>query len=160
LQDFSAFRSCPVRLDTPRRADPRGPGDQSRAHAVRDRRALCAFRTGADTVGLAPVARAPWTAAAGRGTPAAVNVAPRGASPVPEGPDERRALDFLAELIQALALSTDLRKTLPMALGRIADFMQAEAASLFLVDPVSGLIECRLCVGPVDIVGLKLEVGQ
>jgi sigma-B regulation protein RsbU (phosphoserine phosphatase) len=31
---------------------------------------------------------------------------------------------------------------------------------LFLVDPVSGLIECRLCVGPVDIVGLKLEVGQ
>ena len=86
--------------------------------------------------------------------------APRGASPVPDGADERRALDFLAELIQALALSTDLRKTLPMALGRIADFMQAEAASLFLVDPVSGLIECRLCVGPVDIVGLKVEVGQ
>jgi sigma-B regulation protein RsbU (phosphoserine phosphatase) len=79
---------------------------------------------------------------------------------VPEGADERRALDFLAELIQALALSTDLRKTLPMALDRIADFMQAEAASLFLVDPVSGLIECRLCVGPVDIVGLKLEIGQ
>jgi len=44
---------------------------------------------------------------------------------VPDGADERRALDFLAELIQALALSTDLRKTLPMALGRIADFMQA-----------------------------------
>jgi len=86
--------------------------------------------------------------------------APRGASPVHDGADERRALDFLAELIQALALSTDLRKTLPMALDRIADFMQAEAASLFLVDPVSGLIECRLCVGPVDIVGLKLEVGQ
>ena len=79
---------------------------------------------------------------------------------MPDGADERRALDFLAELIQALALSTDLRKTLPMALGRIADFMQAEAASLFLVDPVSGLIECRLCVGPVDIVGLKVEVGQ
>jgi sigma-B regulation protein RsbU (phosphoserine phosphatase) len=86
--------------------------------------------------------------------------APRGTSPVPDGADERRALDFLAELIQALALSTDLRKTQPMALGRIADFMQAEAASLFLVDPVSGLIECRLCVGPVDIVGLKVEVGQ
>ena len=73
---------------------------------------------------------------------------------------ERRALDFLAELVQALALSTDLRKTLSMALGRIADFMQAEAASMFLVDTVSGLIECRLCVGPVDIVGLKVEVGQ
>ena len=79
---------------------------------------------------------------------------------MPQGADERRALDFLAELIQALALSVDLHKTLAMALDRIADFMQAEAASMFLVDPVSGLIECRLCVGPVDIVGLKLAVGQ
>lgn len=73
---------------------------------------------------------------------------------------DRRALDFLAELSQALALSLDLRKTLSMALGRIADFMQAEAASMFLVDPATQLIECRLCVGPVDIAGLKLEMGQ
>ncbi len=79
---------------------------------------------------------------------------------MPQGSDDRRALDFLAELIQALTLSVDLRKTLAMALGRIAEFMQAEAASMFLVDRASGLIECRLCVGPVDIVGLKLEVGQ
>jgi len=90
-----------------------------------------------------------------------VSAARRAASPAPAtGVVEQRALDFLAELIQALALSTNLRKTLAMALGRIADFMQAEAASMFLVDPTSGLIECRLCVGPVDIVGLKLEVGQ
>jgi phosphoserine phosphatase RsbU/P len=74
--------------------------------------------------------------------------------------EDRRALDFLAELSQALALSIDLNKTLAMALERIAEFMQAEAASMFLVDPVSRLIECRLCVGPVDIVGLKLEAGQ
>jgi sigma-B regulation protein RsbU (phosphoserine phosphatase) len=38
--------------------------------------------------------------------------------------------------------------------------MQAEAASMFLVDPVSGLIEYRLCVGPVGIVSLKVELGQ
>ena len=73
---------------------------------------------------------------------------------------DRRALDFLAELSQALALSLDLRKTLEMALGRIADFMQAEAASMFLVDPATRLIECRHCVGPVDIAGLKLQIGQ
>jgi len=89
-----------------------------------------------------------------------VNAAPRGSQTAPDGGEDRRALDFLAELSQALALSLDLRKTLAMALGRIADFMQAEAASMFLVDPVTRLIECRLCVGPVDIAGLKVELGQ
>ena len=76
------------------------------------------------------------------------------------GADERRALAFLADLSQALALSLDLRKTLDMAVTRIADFMQAEAASLFLLNTESGLLECRICVGPVDISGLKVEVGQ
>jgi len=76
------------------------------------------------------------------------------------GADERRALSFLADLSQALALSLDLRKTLDMAVTRIADFMQAEAASLFLLNAETGLLECRICVGPVDIGGLKLEVGQ
>ena len=75
------------------------------------------------------------------------------------GDGERRALRFLAELSQALAESLDLRETLNMAVTRIADFMQAEAASLFLLDH-AGLIECRICVGPVDITGLKLAVGQ
>lgn len=89
-----------------------------------------------------------------------MNAVSRGPAAAPNGSEERRALAFLAELSQALALSLDLRQTLAMALGRIADFMQAEAASMFLVDPASGLIECRLCVGPVDIAGLKVELGQ
>jgi sigma-B regulation protein RsbU (phosphoserine phosphatase) len=75
------------------------------------------------------------------------------------GAHERRALGFLAELSQSLALSLDLRETLGLAVTRIADFMQAEAASLFLLDP-AGTLECRICVGPVDISGLKLAVGQ
>jgi sigma-B regulation protein RsbU (phosphoserine phosphatase) len=75
------------------------------------------------------------------------------------GADERRALTFLADLSQALALSLDLRQTLDRAVTRIADFMQAEAASLFLLD-ASGVLECRICVGPVDITGLKVNVGQ
>jgi len=89
-----------------------------------------------------------------------VNAAPRGLAAAPDGLDDRRALAFLAELSQALALSIDLNKTLAMALGRIAQFMQAEAASMFLVDPASGLIECRQCVGPVNITGLKVQSGQ
>ena len=75
------------------------------------------------------------------------------------GADERRALGFLADLSQALALSLDLRETLDRAVTRIADFMQAEAASLFLLD-ANGVLECRICVGPVDITGLKVEIGQ
>jgi sigma-B regulation protein RsbU (phosphoserine phosphatase) len=50
--------------------------------------------------------------------------------------------------------------TLRLAVTRIAEFMQAEAASLFLLDPTSGLLECRICVGPVDIGGLKLAIAQ
>lgn len=89
-----------------------------------------------------------------------MNAAPRGLAASRDGLDDRRALAFLAELSQALALSIDLNKTLEMALGRIAEFMQAEAASMFLVDPATGLIECRQCVGPVNISGLKLQFGQ
>jgi len=85
-----------------------------------------------------------------------VNAAPLAAA----GAEERRAVGFLADLSQTLAVSLDLRQTLEMAVTRIADFMHAEAASLFLLDPASSLLECRICVGPVDISGLKLELGQ
>ena len=73
---------------------------------------------------------------------------------------ERRALAFLADLSQALALSLDLRKTLALAVKRIAIYMRAEAASMFLIEPGSAYLECKVCVGPVDITGLKLEVDQ
>lgn len=73
---------------------------------------------------------------------------------------ERRALAFLADLSQSLALSLDLRKTLSLAVKRIAIYMRAEAASMFLIEPGSAYLECKVCVGPVDITGLKLELGQ
>lgn len=76
------------------------------------------------------------------------------------GANERRALTFLADLSQTLALSLDLKKTLALAVKRIAGFMQAEAASMFLIEPGSNLIVCKICVGPVDISGLKLALGQ
>jgi sigma-B regulation protein RsbU (phosphoserine phosphatase) len=76
------------------------------------------------------------------------------------GAEERRALGFLAQLSETLAVSLDLRETLAMAVTRIAEFMHAEAASLFLLDAASGVLECRICVGPVDISGLKVAVGQ
>ncbi len=76
------------------------------------------------------------------------------------GASEALALAFLADLSQALAVSLDLRQTLTEAITRIASFMQAEAASLFLLDPHEPMLECRVCVGPVDLKGVRIAVGQ
>jgi sigma-B regulation protein RsbU (phosphoserine phosphatase) len=73
---------------------------------------------------------------------------------------EGDTLAFLADLSRALAVSLDLRQTFSEAVTRVADFMQAEAASLFLLDPETQVLECRICVGPVDITGSRLAVGQ
>ena len=73
---------------------------------------------------------------------------------------EARALAFLADLSETLAVSLDLRQTLSEAVNRIADFMDAEAASLFLLDEDGDMLECRVCVGPVDITGLRIPLGQ
>jgi phosphoserine phosphatase RsbU/P len=77
-----------------------------------------------------------------------------------DGPSEGRALAFLADLSETLAVSLDLRQTLSEAVNRIADFMQAEAASLFLLDEDGKMLECRVCVGPIDIAGLRIPLGQ
>lgn len=73
---------------------------------------------------------------------------------------EARALAFLADLSETLAVSLDLRETLREAVTRIANFMDAEAASLFLLDEDGGMLECRVCVGPIDITGLRIPLGQ
>jgi len=69
-------------------------------------------------------------------------------------------LEFLAELSQALAVSLDLGQTLAETVTRVADFMRVEAASLFLLDPRTLVLDCRVCVGPVDISGVRLALGQ
>lgn len=73
---------------------------------------------------------------------------------------ETDTLRFLAGLSQALAVSLDLRQTLPEVVNRVVDFMQVEAASLFLLDPQTQVLDCRICVGPVDITGTRLAIGQ
>ncbi len=76
------------------------------------------------------------------------------------GGSEARALAFLADLSETLAVSLDLRQTLSEAVNRIAEFMDAEAASLFLLDEDGKMLECRVCVGPIDITGLRIPLGQ
>jgi phosphoserine phosphatase RsbU/P len=90
-----------------------------------------------------------------------MNLARRAAPAAAATPaDAARTLAFLADLSQAFAVSLDLRKTLPEAIKRVADFMQAEGASLFLLDPATQVLECRICVGPVDMTGVRLAIGQ
>lgn len=74
--------------------------------------------------------------------------------------DDAGAFALLAELSEALAVSLDLRRTLPIAIQRIADYMQVEAASLFLYDEETQALECKVCVGPVDLAGLRLGRDQ
>ncbi len=58
------------------------------------------------------------------------------------------------------ATSRDLRGTFQRGLKRVAAFIEAEAASLFLLDDQTGELVCEACVGPVDITGLRLAPGQ
>lgn len=74
--------------------------------------------------------------------------------------DDARAFALLAELSEALAVSLDLRRTLPIAIQRIVEYMQVEAASLFLYDEQAEELECKVCVGPVDVRGLRLTPDQ
>ncbi len=71
-------------------------------------------------------------------------------------------LAFLAELSQALAVSLDLETTLAETVDRVLGFMQAEAASLFLIetDGSRSVLQCHICAGPIDVRGLRLALGQ
>ncbi|HET7844737.1 MAG TPA: GAF domain-containing SpoIIE family protein phosphatase [Xanthomonadales bacterium] len=78
--------------------------------------------------------------------------------PEPQATFDSRALTLLADLSQALAVSIDVEHTLTRAVTRIADCMQAEAASVFMLDPGGQFLECRACAGPVDVRGMRLSV--
>ncbi len=78
-----------------------------------------------------------------------------------ERPAESLAhLELLAELGQEFAQSIDIGATLNHAVDRIAGYMHAEAASVFLIEEPGGWLECRACAGPVNVTGLRLEVGR
>lgn len=65
-------------------------------------------------------------------------------------------LPILAEVSQQLAVSVDLERTLRESVAFITDYMRAEAAAVFLLDAGGTTLLCRACVGPVDILGLRI----
>jgi sigma-B regulation protein RsbU (phosphoserine phosphatase) len=73
---------------------------------------------------------------------------------------DMQQVDLLTELGQEFAQSIDIQETLSRVVNRIADYMNAEAASVFLINDDADSLECRACAGPVDIVGLQMAMGQ
>lgn len=72
----------------------------------------------------------------------------------------RDFLPILAEVSQQLAVSVDLQRTLRESVAYITQYLEAEAAAVFMVDESRTWLECRACVGPVDIQGLRVPVEQ
>ncbi len=69
-------------------------------------------------------------------------------------------LALLAELIQEFASSLNLDETLQTTIERFMMYMDAEAASIFLLENEDRELVCYKCVGPVDIAGLRMDVAE
>lgn len=68
-------------------------------------------------------------------------------------------LDLMTKTSNAFALSSDMETTLKTCVDQIKSNMQAEAASLFLMENDDTELVCRACAGPVDITGTRLSAG-
>lgn len=68
-------------------------------------------------------------------------------------------MGFLAELSQKFATSLSLDDTLQSAVEGVINYVDAEAASLFMLENSETELVCRVCVGPINITGLRLDAG-
>ncbi|RKZ35807.1 MAG: serine/threonine protein phosphatase, partial [Gammaproteobacteria bacterium] len=69
-------------------------------------------------------------------------------------------LALLADLTGDFASSLDIDETLSTALQRFLRYMNAEAASVFLLESNDTKLVCHKCAGPVEISGLRLDASQ
>ena len=69
-------------------------------------------------------------------------------------------LKLLADLSQAFVQSLDIDETLSYAVEKIADYMDAQAASVFLYNSKNKKLICRASFGPVDIKGIDVDVNN
>ena len=67
---------------------------------------------------------------------------------------------LIADVTQDFASSLNIDETLQNAIDRFITYLDAEAASIFLLDDATNLLVCRECVGPVDVMGLTLGPFQ
>lgn len=69
-----------------------------------------------------------------------------------------RHLELLVAITQEFAASLDVGETLKTAADRVRQLLDAEAASLFLLQ--DDRLLCRACSGPIDITGMTLDKDQ
>jgi sigma-B regulation protein RsbU (phosphoserine phosphatase) len=79
--------------------------------------------------------------------------------PSPQTPRDNH-FDLFASLVEEFAQAEDAEAAVRGALARIAEAMEAETASLFMLegtwDSPSASLVCKACIGPSDITGLSL----
>lgn len=69
-------------------------------------------------------------------------------------------LALLVDISQGFSSSLDISQTLNNAIEQFMEYMNAEAASIFLLENDATELVCVECAGPVDITGLRLSSGQ
>ena len=73
-----------------------------------------------------------------------------------EGHSLEEQLELLADITQSFASSLEITDTLNNAIQKFMEYLNAEAASIFLLETNGTELVCRACAGPVDITGLSL----
>ena len=73
-----------------------------------------------------------------------------------DSPNQLDHLDLLSGLMRRFAETGDAVDGLQWALPYVLETLSAEAGSLFLHRAGEGVLECAVCVGPVDVTGLKV----
>ena len=66
----------------------------------------------------------------------------------------------LADVTQGFASSLNIQETLQNAISQFLIYLDAEAASIFLLENNDQDLVCMDCAGPVDITGIKLKADQ
>ncbi len=74
-----------------------------------------------------------------------------------ETAESRDHLSLVAEMTRDFADSHDIDAALEHGLAGIASKLDAEGASLFVLEHTTGELVCRACTGPVDIKGMRLH---
>ena len=69
-------------------------------------------------------------------------------------------LALLAEISQGFSSTLDISRTLQNAIEQFMEYMNAEAASIFLLENNLSELVCVECAGPVDITGLRLSSNE
>lgn len=71
-----------------------------------------------------------------------------------------RHLALIARMSQEFATSLDIEETLKNAIEQLMDYMNAEAASIFLLDNNDTELVCRSCAGPIKLTGMRIDAKQ